>query len=298
MNADLAIVQSVFAFAIREINALEGRIVHAENDADAMLWEQAGQVVAQLEAGRSQRQLAAQWINLRTGEPYSKTHVVNTAAVFTGHFTDHPRPRFRDAYNATANASKAHVSHATGNYEWYSPSDVVEAARVVLGDIDLDPASSELANTKVGAARFFTLEEDGLSQPWRGRVWMNPPFAQPAIGLFAEKLAASMRATCRRRSSLSTTRPRPRGSRRWLPSRRRSAFRHGASSFGTLTATTPSRFPCKAKPCYFGRDVDRFCDGFEPFGQVWIPTTGQVSESCPNVSGGATVGLTGQTPPS
>jgi hypothetical protein len=42
MKAPAALVQSVFDFAIREINALEGRIVEAEDGADAMLWEQAG----------------------------------------------------------------------------------------------------------------------------------------------------------------------------------------------------------------------------------------------------------------
>ena len=66
MKADAALVQSVFDYAIREINALETRIVTAEDDADAMLWEQARQVVEQLEAdgGPSQRQLAKQWINV------------------------------------------------------------------------------------------------------------------------------------------------------------------------------------------------------------------------------------------
>ena len=45
-----------------------------------------------------------QWINVRTSESYSKTHVVHTAAVWRGHFTDQPRPRFRDAYNEIADA--------------------------------------------------------------------------------------------------------------------------------------------------------------------------------------------------
>ena len=75
MKAVSALVQSVFDFALREINALEDRIVRAEDDADAMLWEQAQHVVAQLDAGLTQRQLAAQWINARTGEPYSVAHV-------------------------------------------------------------------------------------------------------------------------------------------------------------------------------------------------------------------------------
>jgi len=101
---DIAIVQSVHEADVREINALEQRIVKSEDDADAKLWEQARQVVNLLEAGMTQRALASQWVNARTGEAYSYRHVGYTAATF-GKFTSQvPRPRFRDAYNEVANA--------------------------------------------------------------------------------------------------------------------------------------------------------------------------------------------------
>ncbi len=50
--------------------------------------------------------------------------------------------------------------------EWYTPSYIIEAARQVLGSIDLDPASCALANQTVKAAKYFTVDDDGLAQSW------------------------------------------------------------------------------------------------------------------------------------
>ena len=63
--------------------------------------------------------------------------------------------------------------------EWYTPAKYIEAAREVMGSIDLDPASCELANQTVKATRYFTKEDDGLSQSWHGNVWLNPPYSNP-----------------------------------------------------------------------------------------------------------------------
>lgn len=89
-------------------------------------------------------------------------------------------------------ARGAHVSNNSGEHEWYTPAEFIVAATRVMGGIDLDPASSKIANKTVKATAFFTEQQNGLDKIWTGRVWMNPPYAQPLIALFSAKLAESI----------------------------------------------------------------------------------------------------------
>lgn len=82
----------------------------------------------------------------------------------------------------------AHVKHNSGNAEWYTPEHIIKAARIVLGRIDLDPASCAFANKSVQAETFFDEERDGLSQSWFGRVWLNPPYSAGLVRGFIQKL--------------------------------------------------------------------------------------------------------------
>jgi phage N-6-adenine-methyltransferase len=84
--------------------------------------------------------------------------------------------------------SNAQRMQSSETNEWYTPAPCIEAARRVMGGIDLDPASSEKANRTVQAARYFTKDDNGLSQPWKGRLWLNPPYGGLA-GQFIERLA-------------------------------------------------------------------------------------------------------------
>lgn len=56
--------------------------------------------------------------------------------------------------------------------DWYTPPDIFEAMGIRF---DLDPCSPGPGHW-VPADRIYTIADDGLSRPWAGRVWMNPPF--------------------------------------------------------------------------------------------------------------------------
>lgn len=77
--------------------------------------------------------------------------------------------------------------HSMDTPEWYTPACFVESARVVMGGIDLDPASHEEANARVRAARYFDKDDNGLTRPWHGRVFLNPPGGKGLVNAFWRK---------------------------------------------------------------------------------------------------------------
>lgn len=77
---------------------------------------------------------------------------------------------------ATVATAKRHYD-AGQSSEWYTPSVYVDAARLAMGGIDLDPASCEFANQTVRAGCYFDKAAEGLSRQWFGRVWLNPPYS-------------------------------------------------------------------------------------------------------------------------
>ena len=61
-------------------------------------------------------------------------------------------------------------------FEWISNRDLVDSAHLLMNSIDLDPASSKIANEYVNAKQYFTPTDDGLNvQQWHGSVYLFPP---------------------------------------------------------------------------------------------------------------------------
>jgi hypothetical protein len=73
-----------------------------------------------------------------------------------------------------------------GSIEWYTPPGIFDALGLTF---DLDPAAPAGGLPWIPAARSYSIDDDGLSQPWEGRVWLNPPYG-PHTELWMRRLAA------------------------------------------------------------------------------------------------------------
>jgi phage N-6-adenine-methyltransferase len=67
------------------------------------------------------------------------------------------------------------AAHSSATPEWPTPQWLIDELAAEFGPFDLDPAASA-QNAK--APKFYTQEDDGLSQPWAGRIWLNPPYGR------------------------------------------------------------------------------------------------------------------------
>lgn len=163
-----------------------------------------------------------------------------------------------------------HRAQGTGENEWYTPSQYIDMAREVMGGIDLDPATSETANLVVRAESIFTAKDDGLTQKWHGRVWMNPPYSQPAIQHFIEKLADSYlsgdvdQAIALTHNYTDTA---------WfhIAANACTAICFTRGRIGFLSPSGERAAPTQGQAFfYFGRDVDVFAGVFMPMGFVVV----------------------------
>ena len=164
-------------------------------------------------------------------------------------------------------AKKPHVSFNSGENEWYTPPEYIEAARAVMGSIDLDPATSDIANKTVQASHYYTVEMNGLEKPWFGCVWMNPPYSSDKIGAFIDKLVAE-RPNYDSAIVLVNNATETAWFTKMIGIASAVCFPHGRIKF-IDTQGKSSGAPLQGQAVlYIGNNVDRFCDEFAEFG--WL----------------------------
>lgn len=83
------------------------------------------------------------------------------------------------------------LANSSASDNWPTPSWVVKQAAREFGPFDLDPATNP--DNPTGTPAFYTPETDGLAQPWKGRVWLNPPYGR-TIGQWMRKARTEVEA--------------------------------------------------------------------------------------------------------
>ena len=162
----------------------------------------------------------------------------------------------------------APVIFNSGNVEWYTPPEVIRAVHETLGHVDLDPASSSIANEIVRAKNFFSVDDDGLDRNWFGRVYLNPPYSRGLIKKFVDKLLAEYNAGHVQSAVVLVN---AQSDAKWFSSLAQACtgaiFTQGRIRFvqpdGTPSKHTPTCGQCFF---YFGDDVEKFFSVFEHFG--------------------------------
>lgn len=151
--------------------------------------------------------------------------------------------------------------------DWYTPPEIVEAVRDLFdGRIDLDPCSNSHEAPNVPALVHFTREDDGLSRPWSGRVYLNPPYGK-GIGPWIEKVREEHEAG---RVTAAVVLVKAATDTRWfrvLSERYPRCEVAGRLKFSGCKAPAP--FPSVL--FYLGDEVQRFADVFARFGVLVAP---------------------------
>lgn len=199
-----------------------------------------------------------------------------------------PKPEFESAITewrqqtientekVTANLLKKGERHirgtfGTGENEWYTPEKYIRYAHEVLGAIDLDPASTSIANEVIKAAKYFSIQDNGLEQEWSGTVWLNPPYAQPHIALFVSKMVADVRSG-RIVHGIMLTHNYTDTSWFHEAASVANAICFTKGRIGFLTPENEIAAPTQGQAFfYYGADVSEFCRVFSACGFVMVP---------------------------
>jgi len=185
------------------------------------------------------------------------THVPNTPPIIT---------QSGEEINKAAQRtlSKDIVIGSSNTNAWNTPSIIIDKTIELMGSIDLDPCSDSYTNPNVPAERHFTIDDDGLNQPWHGRVYMNPPYGNE-IGNWTGKLKNEYEMG---RTTQAVA---------LVPSRTDTEWFRGLCKYPRCFIWGRLRFseyensaPFPSMIVYFGSDITKFTSVFGDIGDVYV----------------------------
>jgi len=153
--------------------------------------------------------------------------------------------------------------------DWHTPLWCIDAARAVMGSINLDPFSSNQANMRVKADEIYTEADDAMTMNWHqvDTLWMNPPYGkgimQKAVDKLLEERPKYAQAVVLTNAATDTI---------WFDTMRKAAtsvcLTKGRISFEDAGGKKVSGNTKGQAFFYFGENADKFCDVFSEFGWV------------------------------
>lgn len=170
-----------------------------------------------------------------------------------------------------------HIYYSSKSNEYNTPPDIINGPvrRTFPGGIiDTDPASNYRAQSYIQAKVWYSEHHDGLNpdHPWRGNLWMNPPYGRDGRKelfierLIAERASGNVRSAIVLLSAMSVT-------AKW--------FDRVADTCDVLLSwrdRIPFNGPTETKDsglgsvfAYYGDDEERFVLEFGPYGNLWLP---------------------------
>jgi len=153
--------------------------------------------------------------------------------------------------------------------DWHTPEWCINAARNVMGDINLDPFSSNQANVLIKADNIYTEADNALSIDWLAvnNVWMNPPYGKGVMQKAVDKLLLE-RAKFKQIIVLTNAAT----DTLWFEAMRKEAtsicLTKGRISFEDAGGKKVSGNTKGQAFFYFGENADKFCTVFSEFGWV------------------------------
>jgi len=136
----------------------------------------------------------------------------------------------------------SHTGNSSTGMSWQTPTEILEILYAAFGIFDLDPCSPTVnrATAPVRASVHYTLEDDGLSLPWHGVVFVNPPYGRGLKEWIAKAEAEVLSGNASTVVALIPARP---DTRYWhqhvVGGNATVFFLRGRLSFGTIGEAAP-----------------------------------------------------------
>lgn len=162
--------------------------------------------------------------------------------------------------------------------EHYTPySFLLKVCEFYGGCIDLDPCANSLIAPHCPAAMHYTIEQDGLTLPWFGNVFVNPPYGRDGLPAFVKKCIAELEASRVNQILLL------------VPSRTDTKWHRSLNDFARCYLTGRLKFhnpanagnaaPFPSVLFYFGQESKAFQRYWQSAGEVFMPLSNAESEA-------------------